>query len=345
MGNSSFPLTTDAAAGTCLTVSGNVVVPGPCVAGSASQTFAIGENGNTAAPGGDNAEVVPSTSAVVEVVVSSTSAVAEAPATGTEAPGCSGTGTTFVTITRDVTVTAPAGQTSAPAAAIPSTAAPIASTSVTQPPSPTIISATTTSSAAAAPPTATIQPPAAPVQGNPTEAVPVSRAGGTLNPTLAAEAHTFDAGATRAFTAVSIKDANGQCLFVDPTAGDFRQNLIPVAVRDCTGAAGEKFDLVTKGVHNNQEGKTLLVSSLMNGCVNLDIRRAAGDQVMVFSCGGRAAGEGNTTPDQLFSFTGGNQIVLEQVKQDDKKFCLVPSGGKLNSSENCDGGVATYTIG
>jgi hypothetical protein len=33
---------------------------------------------------------------------------------------------------------------------------------------------------------------------------------------------------------VPLKDAAGQCLFIDPTAGDFRQNLIPITLQPCT---------------------------------------------------------------------------------------------------------------
>ena len=84
---------------------------------------------------------------------------------------------------------------------------------------------------------------------NPTTPVAVSRAGGVLQPSAAAESNPRDNTATRAFSSVSIKDSAGQCLYIDPTAGDFRQNLIPVQVQDCTGRAGEKFDFITAGIH------------------------------------------------------------------------------------------------
>lgn len=143
---------------------------------------------------------------------------------------------------------------------------------------------------------------------NPTTPVPVSRAGGELQPSAVAQAQAFDNTATRAFTAVSLKASNGQCLFLDPTAGDFRENLIPIAVQDCDGSPNEKFDFITQGAHNNAQNSTLVVSSLVgdkkkkisrillidysqtNGCVNFDDRRAAGDTVIIFSCGGRADG-------------------------------------------------------
>ncbi len=89
-----------------------------------------------------------------------------------------------------------------------------------------------------------------------------------------------------------IRSPDGRCLSVDPTAGDFRQNLIPVAMVECNASAeGQKFDLVTAGVHNNGDaGRALIVSSLTNGCISFDARRQANDTVTVFSCGGRADG-------------------------------------------------------
>lgn len=147
--------------------------------------------------------------------------------------------------------------------------------------------------------------------------MPVSRAGGVLNPEDAAEAHTPDPTATKAREGVSLRASGGDlCLSVDPTAGDFRQNLIPVAVVACDGSPNQKFDIVTGGIHNNGEqralihfvyvptsltsgtgdaGAALIVSSLTQGCISFDPRRAAGDTVTIFSCGGRAAG-GPFTP-------------------------------------------------
>lgn len=145
---------------------------------------------------------------------------------------------------------------------------------------------------------------------NPTEAVPVSGAGGVLQPTAVAESHQRDGGATRAFSSVSIQSPDGRCLFIDPTAGDFRENLIPVSLVPCAGTPNEKFDIITAGKHNNAENSALIVSSLVssmcsivygsevgmliplqtNGCISFDSRRAQGDTVNIFSCGGRADG-------------------------------------------------------
>jgi hypothetical protein len=94
--------------------------------------------------------------------------------------------------------------------------------------------------------------------------IPVSRAGGFLNPSAAAQANQRDNNATRAFSSVSLKSvANGNCLSVSATAGDFRENLIPIQLLNCTGAAGQKFDFITAGKHNNQPGSTLIVSTLV----------------------------------------------------------------------------------
>ncbi|EMR71967.1 putative ricin-type beta-trefoil lectin domain-containing protein [Eutypa lata UCREL1] len=98
---------------------------------------------------------------------------------------------------------------------------------------------------------------------NPTDPVPVSGAGETLQPTAAAEAHERDDTAIRAFTSASIQAPDGRCLFVDPTAGDFRQNLIPISLVQCSGTPNEKFDVVTAGKHNNAIDSALLVSSLV----------------------------------------------------------------------------------
>lgn len=95
------------------------------------------------------------------------------------------------------------------------------------------------------------------------QAVPVARAGGVLNPQAAAAANVRDGTATRAFSATTFKAANGQCLFIDPLAGDFRQNLIPVQLKTCDGSANEKFDIITAGKHNNAANSMLVVSSLV----------------------------------------------------------------------------------
>ncbi len=125
---------------------------------------------------------------------------------------------------------------------------------------------------------------------NPTTPVPVSGAGGTLNPTAVAEAQAFDDTAKRTFSNVTIRAPNGQCLFIDPTAGDFRENLIPVSLVDCSGSPNEKWDVVESGKHNNKPGNALIVSSLTQGCISFDGRRQPGDTVTLFSCGGRGDG-------------------------------------------------------
>ncbi|KAI0597564.1 hypothetical protein F4775DRAFT_559698 [Biscogniauxia sp. FL1348] len=178
---------------------------------------------------------------------------------------------------------------------------------------------------------------------NPTEPVPVSRAGGELVPTAAAESHERDDTATRAFTSASIQAPNGQCLFIDPTAGDFRQNLIPVSLVDCAGTPNEKFDIVTAGKHNNAQDSALVVSSLMNGCVSFDGRRPAGDTVTIFSCGGRAAGEGDTNNGQLVPFTGGTSLILAPESERNAT-CIVPGNGRLDSTSCSNDGSQVFTI-
>ncbi|KAK2060482.1 ricin-type beta-trefoil lectin domain-containing protein [Colletotrichum caudatum] len=218
----------------------------------------------------------------------------------------------------------------------------------------------TTSTSVTAPPAATTPPAAGNGNGNgngnggqqgqipavnPTSPVPVSRAGGTLNPTAAAEANAFDPTATRVFTKAAIRAPDGRCLSVDPTAGDFRQNLIPVALAACDGTANQQWDVVSKGKHNDgRDGGVLVVSSLTNGCVSTDGRRADGDTVTVFSCGGRAAGEGETNAGQLVRVFG-DSFLWSPVN--DEATCVVPGGGQQGRlvTAACRGdGSETYAI-
>lgn len=125
-----------------------------------------------------------------------------------------------------------------------------------------------------------------------------------LDPAAFAEAHKRDDTATRAFSSVPIITSSGQCLFVDELSGDFRANLTPVQVTTCNGSPGQGWDVITSGEHDDQLGAMLVVSTLTQACLNFDPRRAAGNQVILFSCGGRADGSGTVTNSQLFSFNG-----------------------------------------
>lgn len=103
---------------------------------------------------------------------------------------------------------------------------------------------------------------------------------------------TPDASATRATTGAHIRNAGSPNLCFDVSnfrAGDFRFNLVPIALKPCNVAIeGQKFDLVTKGEHNNvQDGsRTLIVSSQQLTCVdrrsNINDRTRPG----LFACGG-----------------------------------------------------------
>jgi hypothetical protein len=93
----------------------------------------------------------------------------------------------------------------------------------------------------------------------------------------------------------------------------FRENLTPVQLVPCDAAGpNQKWGIITSSKHNNVAGFVLIVRSLMgvtrisfyhqvvdfriatlsqtNACLNFDPRRAAGNQVILFSCGGRADG-------------------------------------------------------
>jgi hypothetical protein len=162
------------------------------------------------------------------------------------------------------------------------------------------------------------------------------KTGVKLDPAATAEAQQRDDAATRAFTATEIKTSDGRCFFVDPTSGDFRENLTPVQIKPCDGSAGQKWDVITAGKHNNQPGFALIVSSLTNACLNFDPRRAAGNQVILFSCGGRADGGGVVTDSQLFPFENGQTSLPLQPKAGKSAICLTPIDGLLDQTA-CSG--------
>ncbi|EXJ71743.1 uncharacterized protein A1O5_05552 [Cladophialophora psammophila CBS 110553] len=173
----------------------------------------------------------------------------------------------------------------------------------------------------------------------------VSRAGSVLNPSAAAEANPRDNTATRAFSSVSLKSTSGLCLFIDPTAGDFRENLIPITLQPCDGGANQSFDIITAGIHNDQPNSALIVSTLTQGCLNFDPRRAAGDTVIMFSCGGRADGSGQVTNSQLFSFTVGETSLRLQPENGAGAVCLVAdAAGRLDQAACSDDPSQLFTI-
>ncbi|KAF6766433.1 hypothetical protein DFP72DRAFT_838912 [Ephemerocybe angulata] len=119
---------------------------------------------------------------------------------------------------------------------------------------------------------------------------------------------TFDATATRVATNAQIRNAASPDLCFDVSdfrAGDFRFNLVPLALKPCNPSVdGQKFDLITKGAHNNnQDGtKTLIVSSQQFTCVDRRGNKNDRTRPGLFACGGRAVGDGETTDDQQFFF-------------------------------------------
>ena len=178
--------------------------------------------------------------------------------------------------------------------------------------------------------------------------VPSRRAVETLDEEATAEAHVRDETATRAFTAVPIKTTDGQCLSVNPLGGDFRANLIPIEAKACDGSPNQEWDVITAGLHNDRAGSALFVSSLTNGCMNFDPRRAAGNQVLLFSCGGRAAGEGRVTDSQLFEFADSTQtsVALRQDNGRDDPVCFTITSGLLDQAACVEGaGSQLFTIG
>ncbi|KAI0043150.1 hypothetical protein FA95DRAFT_441227 [Auriscalpium vulgare] len=170
----------------------------------------------------------------------------------------------------------------------------------------------------------------------------------TLDPAATAEAQQRDDTATRAFTAAPIKTATGQCLTIDPNSGDFRENLIPITTAACDGSSAQQWDIITSGKHNNVAGAALVVSTLTNGCLNFDPRRAAGNQVLLFSCGGRADGGGAVTNSQLFNFAGGAGPLALVPQNGNNAVCLTIDGTNLDQTA-CNpaapSGDELFTIG
>jgi hypothetical protein len=95
------------------------------------------------------------------------------------------------------------------------------------------------------------------------------KTGTKLNADGVAKAQQKDNTATRALTATTIKTSDGQCLFIDPTSGNARENQIPVQTAKCDGSSGQQWDVITKGEHIDAAGNALIVSSLVSYFMNL----------------------------------------------------------------------------
>jgi hypothetical protein len=301
-----------------MTASDGALAPENCASGNEDQLFTFGG----AAAAGDSD---PATAAAV----STSAAAVKTSVAAVDAAAAASTACGFVT----VTVTA--------AAAAASTAAPVSAVAVTSAPAVASVASSVDTNADVA--GVTIDTANIPTF-NPTSAVPVSGAGGTLNPTDVAQSNPRDNTATRALSSVQIKAPNGLCLFVDPTGGDFRENLIPVQLAECTGSPNELFDFITAGAHNDGSNSTLIVSSLTQGCVSFDGRRAANDNVNFFACGGRADGTGQTNSGQLFPFAAGETTIV-LAPESNAGTCIVPSDGRIVGATCTSDATQVYTIG
>ncbi|THV45584.1 hypothetical protein BGAL_0472g00040 [Botrytis galanthina] len=232
-------------------------------------------------------------------------------------------------VSADPAITSSVAPSASGVADVSSSAVLISSAATSSLPSPASPSSVAVTIAASAVPTS-----------DPTTPPPVSRAGGVLDPSAAAEANEMDNTAVKAFSSVALMDASGQCLFVDPTAGDFRQNLIPITLHACDGSQNQAWDIVTSGKHNNVPGSVLVTQ----GCLNFDPRRASGDTVIMFSCGGRADGDGLVTNSQLFPFIEGPTEILLAPENGNNVTCLAANAdGKLDST-TCAGDVSSQSF-
>ena len=80
-------------------------------------------------------------------------------------------------------------------------------------------------------------------------------------------------------------------------------------------------------------------------CMNFDPRRAAGNQVILFSCGGRAAGEGVVTDSQLFPFAGGAGP-LNLTPKNSPGTCFTVKGNVIDQAACADGDAnQSFTFG
>jgi hypothetical protein len=256
-------------AGSCFTAKGNVLDVAQCNPGDAKQSFTFGgaaatggnASGNQAANGTTTAAPSPDKTGAASASGTATGTSAKETKGSKDTTVASKSSTTCTQRTRTVTASAVNNDRSSSQEA---TSAPSASkieetASATQETASVTETASSGSGSASAGETTN----AGAAIADPTSPVPVSRAGGTLNPTAAAESQQRDDTATRAFSGVEIRAPNGQCLSVDPTAGDFRQNLIPIGLVDCGGTPNEKWDVITAGKHNNAKDSALIVSSLV----------------------------------------------------------------------------------
>ncbi|KAK0388377.1 hypothetical protein NLU13_4622 [Sarocladium strictum] len=339
-------LTPGNANGQCVTSDGNALGIAACVNGNRDQSFTIGGAPSEGNAGGDPASSKPAAS---KNPVQGTPTVSEAPVQDTRVPEAPVQDTPPTTAApkpvrtkirkskkhrkhRKTRCSVTAGVATETSSVATSSTPEVVAVTTTAPDEETSTTAASTEAST----------------GTATERVPVSRAGGFLDPSAAAEAQQFDKTATRLIESVNIRAPDGRCLFVDPTAGDFRENLIPIELRKCDEEPGQKFDLISKGKHNNGDaGRVLLSSVLTNGCISFDNRRPAGDTVTIFSCGGRANGEGETDNAQLYPFKEDDipetpvdtlNIVLEPLSGNDK-FCLVAGKDRLEST-SCNGAAS-----
>lgn len=290
--------------GSCFTVNGNVLDIAKCNAGDANQSFTFGGaaaandgsgngNGNGNGDGSDDGNT-------------QTTAAADTQNTATADTQNTATADAQNTATAETQGTATADTQSTTAVNAQTTAAPKATTCPAKPRKnrlrknkskcnqrtrtvtlPGVAAGAASFDPADLLPASTAAPEAATTQAaggggaiataNPTTPVPVSGARGTLDPTAAAEANRRDGTATRAFSNVEIRAPNGQCLSIDPTAGDFRQNLIPVGLVDCAGTPNEKWDVISAGVHNDRPESALIVSTLVSCVLSLTGTRSERD--------------------------------------------------------------------
>ncbi|KUI65371.1 hypothetical protein VM1G_00409 [Cytospora mali] len=240
--------------GKCLAVNGLVVDVASCNDGDETQKFTFVGDGTaaTTAVSTTTEQAIGNPTTAGSATATAAATLSTGTSTGTSTTETSTTGTSTTVASSTVTSTTGTSTTGTPATGTPTTGTPTTGTSTTgtstTEPLPTVTSVTSKSTISELPSTESIiatKTPTTPTRTT-TDPVPsgkstikpvrVSQVGGFLDPTAAAEAHAHDDTAVRAFSSVFIRTSNGRCLSVDHTAGDYRQNLIPVSLIDCEHA-------------------------------------------------------------------------------------------------------------
>ncbi|KAI1878463.1 hypothetical protein JX265_000395 [Neoarthrinium moseri] len=171
---------------------------------------------------------------------------------------------------------------------------------------------------------------------------PVYRLVGELDQGAFEQAQQRDDTAVRTLSNTNIQTSDGRCLFVDELSGDSSANLTPIQVAACGATAGQGWDVITQGKHNDVAGSILIASTLTQACLTFDPTQATGSQVMLFSCGGVADGSGSVSQSQLFA-SDGSASSLSLTPANQAGSCFTVKGNVVEIAD-CQTGNAAQTF-